>query len=200
LNGSRLAIGRSFPLECRYQPAFFHCIKAVIFRSITKVGKLENTLIFVCSDNGASAEGMLTGLFYEVSVFNVEPETLEQNLKRIDEFGGSTLYSHYPVGWAMAGDTPFKYYNQYTHYCDTKDLLIVHWPKGIKDKGKIRTQFHHAIDIVPTTLEAIGIEPPSQIGCYTQAPIESVSMLYSFNDANAPTTKQVQYFEMLGNR
>jgi len=76
----------------------------------------------------------------------------------------------------------------------------VHWPKGIKDKGKIRTQFHHAIDIVPTTLEAIGVEPPSQIGGYTQAPIEGVSMLYSFNDANAPTTKQVQYFEMLGNR
>jgi arylsulfatase A-like enzyme len=167
---------------------------------LEKVGKLENTLIFVCSDNGASAEGMLTGLFDEVSVFNAEPETLEQNLKRIDEFGGPTSYNHYPVGWAMAGDTPFKYYKQYTHYGGTKDPLIVHWPRGIKDKGKVRTQFHHAIDIVPTTLEAIGVEPPSQIGGYTQSPIEGVSMLYSFNDVNAPTTKQVQYFEMLGNR
>lgn len=167
---------------------------------LEKVGKLENTLIFVCSDNGASAEGMLTGLFDEVSVFNAEPETLEQNLKRIDEFGGPTSYNHYPVGWAMAGDTPFKYYKQYTHYGGTKDPLIVHWPRGIKDKGKVRTQFHHAIDIVPTTLEAIGVEPPSQIGGYPQSPIEGVSMLYSFNDVNAPTTKQVQYFEMLGNR
>src|SRR5215467_3725912 len=100
----------------------------------------------------------------------------------------------------MAGDTPFKYYKQYTHYGGTKDPLIVHWANGIRDKGKIRTQFHHAIDIVPTILEAVRVEPPAQIGEYTQAPIEGVSMFYSFNDANAPTRKQIQYFEMLGNR
>jgi arylsulfatase len=167
---------------------------------LEEIGNLENTLIFVCSDNGASAEGMLTGLFDESSFFNIEPETVEQNLGRIDELGGPKCYNHYPVGWAMAGDTPFKWYKQYTHYGGTKDPLIVHWPKGIKDKGKIRTQFHHAIDLVPTILEAIGIESPAQIGGYTQAPIEGVSMLYSFNNANAPSTKQVQYFEMLGNR
>jgi arylsulfatase A-like enzyme len=167
---------------------------------LEETGNLENTLMFVCSDNGASAEGMLTGLFDEASFFNMEPETIEQNLERIDELGGPKCYNHYPIGWAMAGDTPFKWYKQYTHYGGTKDPLIVHWPKGIKDKGKIRTQFHHAIDIVPTILEAIGVEPPAQIGGYTQAPIEGVSMLYSFNDANAPSTKQVQYFEMLGNR
>ena len=135
---------------------------------------------------------------YQSSIWN--QKRIEQNLKRIDELGGTKCYNHYPVGWAMAGDTPFKWYKQYTHYGGTKDPFIVHWPKGIKDKGKIRTQFHHAIDIVPTILEAIGVEPPSQIGGYTQAPIEGVSMLYSFNDANAPTTKQIQYFEMLGNR
>ncbi|HEY7079512.1 MAG TPA: arylsulfatase [Nitrososphaeraceae archaeon] len=167
---------------------------------LEEIGNLENTLMFVCSDNGASAEGMLTGLFNEISVFNMESETIQQNLKRIDEIGGTTCYNHYPVGWAMAGDTPFKWYKQYTHYGGTKDPFIVHWPKGIKDKGEIRTQFHHAIDIVPTILEAIGVQPPAQIGGYTQAPIEGVSMLYSFNDAKAPTTKQVQYFEMLGNR
>ncbi|MGC2681891.1 MAG: arylsulfatase [Candidatus Nitrosopolaris sp.] len=167
---------------------------------LQKIGKLESTLMFVCSDNGASAEGMVTGLFNEVSVFNAESETIEQNLRKIDELGGTKCYNHYPVGWAMAGDTPFKWYKQYTHNGGIKDPLIVHWPKGIKDKGKIRTQFHHIIDIVPTILEAIGVEPPSQIGEYTQAPIEGVSMLYSFNDADAPTTKQIQYFEMLGNR
>jgi N-sulphoglucosamine sulphohydrolase, C-terminal len=95
------------------------------------------------------------------SLFNAEPETIEQNLKRIDELGGTKCYNHYPVGWAMAGDTPFKWYKQYTHNGGVKDPLIVHWPKGIKDKGKIRTQFHHAIDIIPTILEAIGVEPPS---------------------------------------
>jgi arylsulfatase len=167
---------------------------------LEEIGNIENTLTFVCSDNGASAEGMLTGLFDEASFFNMEPETIEQNIERIDELGGPKCYNHYPVGWAMAGDTPFKWYKQYTHYGGTKDPLIVHWPKGIKDKGKIRTQFHHAIDIVPTILEAIGVESPAQIGGYTQAPIEGVSMLYSFNDENAPSTKQVQYFEMLGNR
>lgn len=167
---------------------------------LEEIGNLENTLIFVCSDNGASAEGMLNGLFNEISAFNMEPETIQQNLKRIDEIGGTTCYNHYPNGWAMAGDTPFKWYKQYTHYGGTKDPLIVHWPRGIRDKGKICTQFHHATDVVPTILEAIGVERPAQIGGYTQAPIEGVSMLYSFNDANTPTTKQVQYFEMLGNR
>jgi arylsulfatase A-like enzyme len=167
---------------------------------LEKINRIDNTLIFVCSDNGASAEGMLTGLFNEISMFNMVPETVEENINRIDELGGPTCYSHYPVGWAMAGDTPFKWYKQYTHYGGTKDPLIVHWPKGIKDKGKIRTQFHHAIDIVPTILEAIGVEPPAQIGAYTQAPLEGESMLYSFNNPAAPTRKHVQYFEMLGNR
>jgi arylsulfatase A-like enzyme len=167
---------------------------------LEEIGKIENTLMFVCSDNGASAEGMLTGLFNEMSVFNMEPESIEENVKRIDELGGPTCYNHYPVGWAMAGDSPFKWYKQYTHYGGTKDPLIVHWPKGIRDKGKIRTQFHHSVDVMPTILEAIGVEPPEQIGGYTQAPIEGVSMLYSFNDANASTRKQIQYFEMLGNR
>jgi arylsulfatase A-like enzyme len=171
-----------------------------LIKFLEKIGKIENTLIILCSDNGASAEGMLTGLFNEVSFFNAEPESVEKNLTRIDELGGPTCYNHYPVGWAMAGDTPFKWYKQYTHYGGTKDPLIVHWPKGIREKGKIRSQFHHAIDIVPTILEAIGVEAPAQIGGYTQATLEGVSMFYSFNDGNAPTTKQVQYFEMLGNR
>ena len=135
---------------------------------------------------------------YLTSIWNQKP--LNRTFKRMDELGGTTCYNHYPIGWAMAGDTPFKWYKQYTHYGGTKDPLIVHWPKGIRDKGKIRTQFHHSIDIVPTILEAIGVEPPAQIGGYTQAPIEGVSMFYSFNDAKVPTTKQVQYFEMLGNR
>lgn len=167
---------------------------------LEEIRNKENTLMFVCSDNGASAEGMLTGLFNEASVFNMEPESTEENMKRIDELGGPTSYNHYPVGWAMAGDSPFKWYKQYTHYGGTKDPLIVHWPKGIRDRGKIRTQFHHSADIVPTIFEAVGVDPPAEIGGYAQAPLEGVSMLYSFNDAIAPSRKQIQYFEMLGNR
>ncbi len=90
---------------------------------LEEVGKLENTMIFVCSDNGASAEGTLTGIFNELSMFNLEPETVEDNLKRIDELGGPTSYNHYPTGWAMAGDTPFKWYKQYTHYGGTKESV-----------------------------------------------------------------------------
>jgi arylsulfatase len=167
---------------------------------LEEIDNIENTLMFVCSDNGASAEGMLTGLFNETSVFNMKPETIEGNLKKIDEIGSPSSYNHYPAGWAMAGDTPFKWYKQYTHYGGTKDPLIVHWPKGIRDRGKIRTQFHHAIDIAPTILEAVGVDPPAEIGGYTQAALEGISMFYSFNDATAPSRKQVQYFEMLGNR
>jgi arylsulfatase A-like enzyme len=168
---------------------------------LREINNIDNTMMFVCSDNGASAEGMLTGLFNEASVFNMEPESTEENMKRIDELGSPTSYNHYPVGWAMAGDAPFKWYKQYTHYGGTKDPLIVHWPNGIRDRGKIRTQFHHSVDIVPTIFEAVGLDPPAEIGGYTQAPLEGVSMFYSFNDdAMAPSRKKIQYFEMLGNR
>ena len=93
---------------------------------LEEIDNIENTLTFVCSDNGASAEGILTGQFNEASVFNMEPESTEENIKRIDELGSPTSYNHYPVGWAMAGDAPFKWYKQYTHYGGTKDPLIVH--------------------------------------------------------------------------
>jgi arylsulfatase len=133
-------------------------------------------------------------------MFNAVPETIQDNIARIEQLGGPSCHNHYPAGWAMAGDTPFKWYKQYTHYGGTKDPLIVHWPKGIRGKGEMRSQFHHSIDIVPTILEAIGVEPPEQIAGYAQAPLEGVSMLYSFNDSKAPTRKHTQYFEMLGNR
>jgi arylsulfatase len=167
---------------------------------LDKTGDLDGTLMFVCSDNGSSAEGTLNGVFNEITMFNAVPETIQENIARIDQLGGPSCHNHYPAGWAMAGDTPFKWYKQYTHYGGTKDPLIVHWPKGIRGKGEIRSQFHHSIDIVPTILEAIGVEPPEQIAGYTQAPLEGISMLYSFNDTKAPTKKHTQYFEMLGNR
>jgi len=99
---------------------------------LEKIGKLKSTLIFVCSDNGASAEGTLIVLFDEMSFFNIVPETVEENIKRIDEIGGPTCYNHYPVGWAMAGETPFKWYKQYTDNGGVKAPFIVHWESGIR--------------------------------------------------------------------
>jgi arylsulfatase A-like enzyme len=167
---------------------------------LRSTGDLENTLIFIISDNGASAEGGLNGSINEMMWANQVPEVMEENLKKIDELGSRKTYNHYPVGWAQAGNTPLKWYKQYTHYGGTKDPCIVHWPAGVHARGEVRSQFHHAIDVVPTILEAIGIEPPAEIAGFTQKPVEGVSMYYSFNDARAPTRKKSQYFEMLGNR
>jgi arylsulfatase A-like enzyme len=168
---------------------------------LERSGALENTLVMVfVGDNGSSGEGTLNGLFNEMSLAAMVPEKLEDNLKDIDKLGGPSSYNHYPVGWALAGDTPFKLCKQYTHFGGTRNPLVVHWPKGIKAKGELRTQFHHVIDIVPTILDAIGVQPPEILNSVQQAPLEGVSMRYTFDDADAPTRHPTQYFEMLGNR
>ncbi len=164
-------------------------------------GDLDNTLIFVLiGDNGSSGEGTLDGLYNEMSLMTNLREDLGETLKRIDQLGAPGSYNHYPIGWALAGNTPFKLCKQYTHFGGTRNPLIVHWPRGIRAKGEIRTQFHHAIDIAPTILSAIGVESPKMINGVQQEPIEGVPMNYSFDDPNAPTTHPTQYFEMLGNR
>ncbi|HEX7124233.1 MAG TPA: arylsulfatase [Thermodesulfobacteriota bacterium] len=168
---------------------------------LREAGDLDNTLIFVfIGDNGSSGEGTLDGLFNEMSLAANAPETLEFKLQRIDRLGLPGSYNHYPVGWAMAGNTPFKFCKQYVHFGGIRNPLVVHWPKGIAARGEIRRQFHHVIDIVPTILTAAGVEPPSIVNSVQQAPIEGVPMNYSFDDAGAPTTHPAQYFEMLGNR
>ena len=168
---------------------------------LEETGDLENTLLFVfIGDNGNSGEGTLEGLFNEMSLAAYVPETLELKMSRIDQIGLPGSYNHYPIGWAMAGNCPFKLCKQYVHFGGIRNPLVVHWPKGIKARGEMRTQFHHVIDIVPTILDAIGVEPPAVINSVQQAPIEGVSMKYTFDDAKAPTTHATQYFEMLGNR
>lgn len=163
-------------------------------------GLMENTLIVVVSDNGASQEGRESGSFNESLYFNQIPENVELNLKLIDELGGPTTYPHYPLGWAMAGNTPFRRYKQTTHAGGITDPLIVHWPKIIKDKGAIRTQYHHMIDVTPTVLEVIGIRAPKTVNGIDQRPMDGMSMAYTFTDPRAPTRRETQYFEMLGNR
>ena len=168
---------------------------------LRETNALDNTLVFVfIGDNGSSGEGTLNGLYNEMSLATPLRETPEQIEEKIDNLGQPGSYNHYPIGWALAGDTPFKLCKQYTHFGGTRNPLVVHWPKGIHAKGEIRRQFHHAIDIVPTILEAAGVELPREINGIGQAQLEGVSMNYSFDDAGAPTNHPTQYFEMLGNR
>lgn len=164
-------------------------------------GQLENTLIFYCADNGASGEGTPNGSVNEMKFFNAYPDDIQENLRLLDKLGSPETYNHYPTGWAVAFSTPFRMFKRYSGYSGgTSDPLVIHWPKGIKAKGELRHQYHHSTDIVPTILEACGVTMPEVVDGVKQSPLAGVSMLYTFNNAGAPTTKEIQYYEMLGTR
>ena len=131
-----------------------------LFEFLKTIGECDNTLIMFISDNGASAEGGPHGSVNENKFFNNVPDSLEENLQKIDELGGPKTFNHYPWGWTFAGNTPFRRWKRETYRGGISDPFIVHWPKGIKAKGEVRTQYAHAIDMVPTVLEALGIEAP----------------------------------------
>lgn len=173
-----------------------------VIDAIKELGELDNTLIiYIQGDNGASAEGSAQGLLNEMTFFNAIPEDFSELLRRMDEIGGPKTFNHYPIGWAHAMDTPFQWTKQIaSHFGGTRNALAISWPKGIKAKGEIRSQFHHVIDILPTILEAAGIEAPTLVDGVQQAPIEGVSMVYAFKDAKAPSRHTTQYFEMFANR
>jgi arylsulfatase len=175
-----------------------------IIDGLQKLGVLDDTLVYyIIGDNGASAEGSLNGCFNEMSYFNglQALETPEYLLARLDKLGGPESYNHYAVGWAHAMNTPYQWTKQVaSHWGGTRNGTIVHWPKGIKAKGEIRSQFHHVIDVAPTILEAARLPEPVSVNGAHQDPIEGVSMLYSFNDAKAVERHETQYFEMFGNR
>ncbi len=170
--------------------------------SLAASGELENTLLmYVVGDNGASAEGGLEGTFSEIASLIGTQLGLESSLKRIDEIGGPKSEPHVPVGWAWAMDSPFQWTKQVaSHFGGTRNPMVVHWPNGIKSKGETRTQFHHVIDVVPTILEVCRIPEPKVVNGIPQKPIEGVSMVYTFDDANAKGRRATQYFEMLTNR
>jgi arylsulfatase len=168
--------------------------------TLEQIGELDNTIIMVLPDNGASSEGGVNGAFNEMSSFNNYYETLEDILPRMDKLGGPAAYNHYPWGWSWAGNTPFRRWKKEVYRGGCADDLIVHWPAGIKAKGGNRHQYAHAIDMVPTILEAIGITPPEQIRGVAQSPIEGVSFAHTFNDAETPTKHHTQYFEMFATR
>lgn len=170
--------------------------------SLEESGELENTLVFyIVGDNGASAEGGLEGTFSELASLLGLQLGLDSTINRLDEIGGPNSEPHVPVGWAWAMDAPFQWTKQVaSHFGGTRNPMIVYWPKGIRAKGERRTQFHHVIDVVPTILEACKIDEPTEVNGIKQKPIEGVSMLYSFDNADAEGARTTQYFEMLCNR
>jgi arylsulfatase A-like enzyme len=164
------------------------------------VGQLDNTLIMVISDNGASAEGGPHGSVNENKFFNNVPDDLQQNLDALDELGGPKYFNHYPWGWTFAGNTPFRRWKRETYRGGVSDPFLVHWPEGIEAKGEIRSQYAHAIDMVPTVLESLGIEAPTELRGVAQSPIEGVSFAHSFDDADVASNHHTQYFEMFAHR
>ena len=171
-----------------------------IVDELARIDELDNTLIFVTSDNGASGEGGLAGTFNETYVLNGLQTPLEANLRHLENWGKADTYPHYHAGWAMAGNTPFRYFKQSEHRGGQADHLVVHWPDGIKAKGEIRNQYHHISDIAPTIMEAAGITVPEEYNSVKQQPMDGVSLLYSVDNPDAPNKKTRQYYEMFGNR
>ena len=171
-----------------------------IIGMLRRTGQLDNTLIFVTSDNGSSGEGGLSGSFNETYVLNGLQTPLEANMKHIDEWGGPTTYPHFHAAWALAGNTPFQYFKQIVHRGGVQDMLVVHWPAGIKAKGEIRSQYHHIIDIGPTILDVTKTPFLKDLDGVEQMDLDGVSLAYSFDDAEVQTKHSEQYYELFGNR
>jgi arylsulfatase len=173
-----------------------------VIDAIREAGQLDSTLvIYIAGDNGASAEGGPQGLLNEMTWANGMPEDPAKLLAQMDDIGTWKTYNHYPIGWAHAMDTPFQWTKQIaSHYGGTRNGMVISWPARIQDRGGVRSQWHHVVDVVPTILEAVGVTMPESVNGVAQKPLEGVSMLYSFGDAKAPSTHRTQYFEMVGHR
>lgn len=163
-------------------------------------GQLDNTLIIYAADNGASGEGSPNGSVNEGKFFNSWPDEMEENIALLDRLGTPDTYNHYPTGWAAAFSTPYKMFKRYTYQGGVADPLVIHWPRGFAARGEMRHQYHHCTDIVPTILEACGVDFPERVAGVDQHPLSGVSMCYSFDGREAPTSKETQYYEMFGSR
>lgn len=170
--------------------------------ALEDIGELDNTLfIYIAGDNGTSAEGGFVGMYNEMTYFNQVTEKVEDLIPLIDEWGGSYTFPHMAAGWAVAFDAPFSWTKQVaSDFGGTRNGMVIHWPNGISEKGGLRSQFGHAIDIAPTILEAATLPEPKIVNGTPQTPIEGVSLLYTFDDAMAQERHTTQYFEMFGNR
>ncbi|MEO6319722.1 MAG: arylsulfatase [Polaromonas sp.] len=173
-----------------------------LVETLQQMDQFDNTLfIYVVGDNGASGEGGLHGKFHEINSFNGVPEDPASLVKRLDEIGGPTSFSHYPAAWAWAMDTPFQWMKQVaSHFGGTRNPMVVTWPKVIHEPGGLRSQFSNVTDLMPTILEAAHIPVPTMVNGVAQQAVNGQSLLFSLNDAKAAGRDRVQYFEMLGNR
>jgi arylsulfatase len=167
---------------------------------LEEAGQLDDTVVLVLSDNGASSEGGPKGSLNDGRMWNGLPHSVREAAERIDEIGGPRIHNNYPWGWTVAGNTPFKRWKRETHEGGVADPLIVHWPSGIAARGEVRRQYVHAVDITPTVLELVGLAPPAVIDGVEQKPIEGTSFAYSFDDPGAPERHTIQYYEMFGCR
>ena len=170
--------------------------------AVETIGEMDNTLIFyIAGDNGTSAEGGMVGMYNEMTYFNGVQEKVEDLLPLIDKWGSPETFPHMAAGWAVAFDAPFKWTKQVaSDFGGTRNGMVVHWPEGVREGGGLRTQFGHVIDVAPTILEASGLPEPETVNGVPQIPIEGTSLLYSFENADAPERHTTQYFEMFGNR
>ena len=175
-----------------------------VIQAVEDLGKLDNTLIiYISGDNGTSAEGSTVGTPFDMAAIQAIDMPVDAQLKFYDVLGSDPTTPHMSVAWSWAFDTPFKWTKQVASFFGgTRQGMVISWPGHIKDAGGIRTQFHHIIDIVPTILEATGIQAPVMVNGIEQKPIEGVSMAYTLDsaNANAPSKRETQYFEMFGNR
>jgi arylsulfatase len=175
-----------------------HLARLVTF--LDDAGQLDDTLIVVMSDNGASQEGGPLGMVNAMGPYNLRREPIEEKVARIDDIGGPDTHSNFPLGWAMAANTPLRRYKQNTHGGGIRDPLVISWPNGLAARGELRPQFCHACDLVPTLLEVVGVAPPAAISGVAQMPIEGTSFAPSLKDAGVPSKTAPQYFEMFGHR
>lgn len=171
-----------------------------LFAALDEMGITDNTLIILTSDNGASQEGLRDGTLNTDRFRNYFPDTVEEMIEHLDAAGGPSTDPHYPMGWSMAGNAPFKRWKQDTHAGGNTDAFILSWPAKIKEHGGIRNQYHHIVDVVPTILELTGLPAPTTVNGTKQQSLPGVSMAYTFTDSEAKTRKKSQYYEMLGSR
>jgi Sulfatase len=173
-----------------------------VLEHLRDTGLLDDTLVLLISDNGTSAEGGPTGSFNEHRFVHDRVDDLDDTLARIDDLGGFRSYSHYPWGWAWAGNTPFRLWKRYAWLGGVRTPLVVHWPAGIASEaaGEVRDQFCHAIDLAPTVLDATGIDPPAVVAGVAQLPHDGASLRATFADGAAPAPRGTQYFEIIGSR
>lgn len=171
-----------------------------LIEQLKSLGKWENTLFLVLSDNGASQEGGASGVLDEMKWFNGIPENIAHAVERLDDIGGPNSHTNIPWGWAQVGNTPLRWYKQNTHGGGVRDPLVIHWPGKLEGSGETRTQFCHAIDIAPTILEALNIPLPSEVGGVPQTPLHGTSFAPTFQSSQAKAENRVQYFEMGGHR